>query len=140
MRRELLLALIVAAGCGASSTAPAPGTVNGCVSSDFVASDAGVARIQYGDPVGLAYSPKCLSIAAGGSVTFAGDPAHGSTFSVHPLRPGGALGTDPGASGNPIAAQTGGATYTVAFPTAGTYGYFCQTHEGMGMYGAVQVR
>lgn len=136
------LALVVGAGCGASSMAPAPGTVNGCGGGDFVsaASGGGSARVQYGDPIGLAYSPKCLSIAAGQSVTFVGDTTQGSNFTAHPLRPGGANGTDPGASGNPIAAQNSGSTYTVVFPAAGTYGYFCVTHEGMGMYGAVQVK
>jgi plastocyanin len=137
-----ILAVLVLAGCGASSMAPASGTVNGCAAGDFVpaAADGGVAQVQYGDPIGLAYSPKCLSIAAGQSVTFVGDTTRASNFSVHPLRPGGASGTDPGSSGNPIAAQNGGPTYTVAFATAGTYGYFCQAHQGMGMYGAVQVK
>jgi len=72
-------------------------------------------------------------------VTFFGDTTQGSNFTVHPLRPGGANGSDPGAGGNPIAAERG-LEYTVAFPAAGTYGYFCQAHEGMGMYGAVQVK
>jgi len=116
--------------------------VNGCANGDFgaAAADGGTARVQYGDPIGLAYSPKCLSIAAGQSVTFFGDPTQGSDFTAHPLRPGGADGTDPGASGNPIAAQVRGSTYTVVFPSAGTYGYFCQEHQSMGMYGAVQVK
>ena len=39
-----------------------------------------------------------------------------------------------------MVAQSGGSTYTVTFPTAGMYGYFCLAHEGMGMYGAVQVK
>jgi plastocyanin len=133
--------LVLVVGCGASSMAPAPGTVNGCGSGDFVsAAPDGGARVQYGDPIGLAYSPKCLSIAAGQSMTFVGDTTQRSNFATHPLRPGGANGTDPGATGNPIAAQNSGSTYTVSFPTAGTYGYFCVTHEGMGMYGAVQVK
>ena len=141
MRRGALFALTLLAGCGASSISPAPGTVNGCGSGDFApATSTGAARIQYGDPLGLVFSPKCLTIAAGQSVTFFGDTTQGSSFAVHPLRPGGANGSDPGAGGNPIAAQNGGATYTVAFPSAGTYGYFCQAHEGMGMYGAVQVK
>jgi len=93
-----------------------------------------------GDPIGLAFSPKCVSIAAGQSITFFGDTTRGSSFAVHPLRPGGGDGSDPGAVGNPVAAQDSGSTYTVAFPAAGTYGHFCQAHQGMGMYGAVQVK
>ena len=141
MRRGAVFALAWLAGCAASTIPPAPGTVNGCAGGDFVpATSAGAARIQYGDPLGLVYSPKCLTISAGESVTFFGDTAQGSSFAVHPLRPGGASGSDPGAGGNPIAAQNGGATYTVTFPSPGTYGYFCLAHEGMGMYGAVQVK
>lgn len=142
VKRAALFTLVAAAGCGSSSAVmtPAAGTVNGCADGGFVAAGGGAARVQYGDPIGLAFSPKCLSIAAGQSVTFFGDPTQGSNFSVHPLRPGGANGTDPGASGNPIAAQNGGSSYTASFPTAGTYGYFCQQHESMGMYGAVQVK
>jgi len=121
-RLAFLFSLALIAGCAASAMSPAPGTVNGCANGDF------------------AYSPKCLSIAAGQSVTFFGDPTQGSDFTAHPLRPGGADGTDPGASGNPIAAQVRGSTYTVVFPMAGTYGYFCQEHQSMGMYGAVQVK
>ena len=113
--------------------------MNGCAADSFVPAAAD-ARIQYGDPIGLAYSPKCLTISAGQSVTFVGDTTRGSNFAFHPLRPGGAVGSDPGSSGNPIAAQSSGSTYTVAFPTPGTYGYFCQEHESMGMYGAVQVK
>jgi plastocyanin len=142
MKNGALFAAALLAGCGAGSVlTPAAGTINGCASADFApATSTGVARIQYGDPLGLVFSPKCLSISAGESVTFVGDTTQGSNFAVHPLRPGGALGTDPGSPGNPIAAQNGGSTYTVVFPAAGTYGYFCQNHEGMGMYGAVQVK
>ena len=138
MRTLASFALALLAGCGASSMSPAPGTVNGCASGDFAPATS--ARIQYGDPLGLVYSPKCLAISAGQSVTFFGDTAQGSSFAVHPLLPGGANGSDPGAAGNPIAAQTSGSTYTVVFPSPGTYGYFCQSHEKMGMYGAVQVK
>ena len=137
-----LVALAVMAGCSASSMSPAPGTVNGCAAGDFVtaAADAGTAQVRYGDPFGLVFSPNCMSIAAGQSVTFFGDTTQGSNFSVHPLRPGGADGTDPGTGGNPIVAQNSGSSYTVVFRTPGTYGFFCQTHQGMGMYGAVQVK
>ena len=137
MRR--MVTILLAAGCGATSMTPALGTVNGCAPGDFVPAGS-AAKVQYGDPIGLAFSPKCLGIAAGQSVTFFGDTTQGSTFFVHPLRPGGANGSDPGAAGNPIVAQSGGSTYTVTFPAAGTYGYFCLSHEGMGMYGAVQVK
>jgi len=132
-----LAGLLLLAGCGASVASVPPGTINGCAPGDFAAAGT---QIQYGEPLGLVFSPRCLSITAGQSVTFVGDTAHGSNFGVHPLRPGGANGSDPGAAGNPIAPQSSGASYTVTFPAAGTYGYFCLAHEGMGMYGAVQVK
>ena len=90
-RVAFLCSLALIAGCAPSAMSPAPGTVNGCANGDFgtAAADGGTARVQYGDPIGLAYSPKCLSVAAGQSVTFFGDPTQGSDFTVHPLRPGG---------------------------------------------------
>lgn len=137
--------LLLAAACGGSSspaTTPTPSAINGCSPSDFAPGTAtnGSVTIQYGDPLGLAYSPRCLSIAAGQSVTFFGDTSRGSSFSAHPLRPGGANGGNGGSAGNPIAPQSSGSSYTVAFPAPGTYPYFCLTHEGMGMFGAVQVK
>lgn len=144
VRRRAFFALALLAGCGTSALSPAPGTVNGCASKDFAPAAAGdsTVRIQYGDPIGLAYSPKCLTISSGQTVTFFGDTAQGANFIVHPLRPGGADGTNSGAGAppNPIAAQNTGSTYTVAFPGAGTFGYFCQAHQSMGMYGAIQVK
>ncbi len=142
MKRGVWLVVALLAGCGTSSMSPAPGTINGCASKDFVAAAAGggTTRVQYGTPVGLAFSPNCLTIAPGQSVTFFGDTAQGADFSVHPLRPGGANGSNPGAGGSPIVAQNSGSTYTVVFPGAGTFGYFCQSHESMGMYGAIQVK
>ena len=87
-RVAFLCPLALIAGCAASAMSPPPGTVNGCANGDFgaAAADGGTARVQYGDPIGLAYSPKCLSIAAGQSVTFVGDTTQGSDFTVHPLR------------------------------------------------------
>jgi len=100
----------------------------------------GLSGSSHGTPIGPAFSPSCLSISAGQSVTFFGDATQGATFAFHPLRPGGANGGDPGTAGNPIAAQNSGSTYSVVFPSAGTFGYFCQSHEAMGMYGAIQVK
>ncbi len=139
---SLASVVLACIGCGSSGSSSNPaGSINGCVPSDFTAAPAtGTVSVKYGDPIGLVYAPRCVSIAAGQSVTFAGDVSSGSTFSVHPLRPGGANGGPSGTTGNPIAAQDTGSTYTVSFPAAGTFTYFCRTHEQMGMYGAIQVR
>lgn len=87
---------------------------------------------------GFNYSPKCLKVSAGTSVTFSGD------FSSHPLEPSALRGT---LTGNPItstsAVPDGGTTKTFAFPTPGFYAYFCQFHDstdsGMFMSGVVWV-
>jgi plastocyanin len=92
----------------------------------------------------LMYTPKCILIAAGSSVTWQADqttPA--TTFFNHPLEPGELQGTtvipEPN---NPIvatASMTDSVTFT--FPDPGTFGYFCGVH-GMefGMEGAVFVQ
>lgn len=81
---------------------------------------------------GNRYTPNCLKVTPGTSVTFQGD------FAGHPLAPG----SDPVNANNPIQIVNTGATTTVAFPTAGTYSYFCQFHGaagGTGMAGVVWV-
>ncbi len=88
---------------------------------------------------GFNYSPKCLKVSAGTSVTFAGD------FFSHPLEPSALRGT---LTGNPItstsAVPDGGTTKTFAFPTPGFYAYFCQFHDstdsGMFMSGVIWVQ
>jgi plastocyanin len=75
------------------------------------------------------YTPKCIKIKAGQSVTFSGD------FSSHPLRQ--ACGT-----AGVIPNTDSGTTATVTFNTADTYGYYCLVHgsaDGTGMAGSVQV-
>jgi plastocyanin len=75
------------------------------------------------------YSPKCLQIRAGQSVTFSG------TFGSHPLTP--ACG--------PAAAITGtsaGNSATFTFTVTGDYGYYCSLHgapSGSGMAGSIRV-
>ncbi len=88
-------------------------------------------------PAGTAdfsYSPKCLKVTAGASVTFAGD------FSAHPLEPSTHRGT---LTGNPIASTGTGTTKSFDFPTRGFYAYFCSFHGASdgaaGMVGVVWV-
>jgi plastocyanin len=77
-------------------------------------------------PTAIGYSPACLKIAAGTTITIGA-----STF--HPL-----TGTDLGTAGNPIPEhQT--ATTTVSFPSAGFYSFECDTHAIVGMKGVVWV-
>lgn len=73
--------------------------------------------------VGLIYTPGCIRIAAGQTVTFRGD------FLAHPLvggiLAGGGGSPDPG---SPITATSTGAEATFTFPAAGIYPYYCVTH------------
>jgi len=72
------------------------------------------------------YTPNCVQIAKGQSVTWNAD------FTAHPLQASG--GTTP----SPITTTSSGTTVSVTFPNAGTYGFECQAHPGI-MFGAVEV-
>lgn len=58
------------------------------------------------------YSPSCLRIKSGQSVTFAGN------FAIYPLAPMGQ-----GAAASPIAPTAGGATASFTFPAKGRFGF-----------------
>jgi plastocyanin len=80
------------------------------------------------------YTPKCLKVTKGTSVTFSGD------FSMHPLRPSAKRGIT---SGNPITATDSGSSKSFTFDSPGVYAYFCNIHgpadDGTGMEGAIWV-
>ena len=127
------LTLLLAA-CGGSNSG-GQSAVNGCTDFTDATAPAASRIVNFGGGQGNAYNPKCLAIAAGQSVMFSG------SFSAHPLQPGVAPSSSGSGSGNnPIAATSTGNTATFIFPTAGTYPYYCSVHQGVGMYGAVQVR
>ena len=134
--------MLAAAGCNSSSSSPSGDTTNGCAATDFLdQSDAGTSThlVGFGGTNGsgsFAFSPQCLTVGVGQSVTFQGD------FTAHPLTPGVAPGVAGTASANnPIPLQEeAAASVVVTFPDAGTYPYYCGNHYGIGMYGAVQVK
>ena len=148
MRAHVLagaVAFVVSIGCGgmapsgttdAGSSAPVDAgsveTVHGCTTSAYANRSTGAREIAFGSAAGLAYSPKCMSISAGQTVTFKGD------FNTHPLVGGmymGSVGTTP----TPIMRRdTGSTDYTVTFATAGLYPYFCDYHAPT-MVGAIWV-
>ncbi len=105
--------------------------------ADFMTGD----TIRFGgtppDGVGLMYSPRCLKINAGDSVTFNGN------FTTHPLTPGVAPGRasmDPAApASNPITSTNMGMTAEFTFPNAGDYPFFCMVHSGSNMIGVIRV-
>lgn len=111
--------------------ADAGATVNGCTPADFAASDetAAAAPRAIAFPMGGApaqFTPHCMKIKVGQSVSWNGN------FSAHPLE---AMGGD---SGNPIAQVSTGTTTSIAFPSAGTFGFDCANHPSS-MFGAILV-
>jgi plastocyanin len=88
--------------------------------------------ISFGTQLGNNYSPRCLVIHAGQTVTFAGD------FSSHPLHP-----STRGTPGNPVQQVGGGSSTAVTFTTVGFFPFYCTQHGddlGNGMAGVVQVQ
>ena len=116
-------------------------TWNGCGPADFVNRTAPTASrtITFGGTTGSVYSPRCLWVADGQTVTFNGD------LTMDPLVPGTAPGltaTDPpGATPSPIMTTSTGVGVMVTFPMGveGIYPFYSQTHGATGMYGAILV-
>jgi plastocyanin len=111
---------------------------HGCMPENFVDRSApGAARtLTFGGAM-FAFDPKCMTIAAGQTVTFTGN------FSFHPLSRGinpTPEGLAAGTPGNPIPTTTSGNTISVSFPRAGTFPYFCALHLSNGMAGVIVVR
>ena len=108
--------------------------LHGCAATDYVdqSAAAGVRTVSFG---GVAYTPRCLTIAAGQSVSFSG------SFAAHPLRGGLAPGqTGTATTPNPIANTDTGSTAAFTFATPGFYPFYCNVHFASGMTGVVQVR
>ncbi|MBI5546173.1 MAG: hypothetical protein HY901_19965 [Deltaproteobacteria bacterium] len=75
------------------------------------------------------YTPKCLKIAVGQSVTFSGP------FGFHPVKQ--ACGSTP-----VIASTSSGSSASFVFGTPGEFGFFCPLHgsaDGTGMAGSILV-
>jgi plastocyanin len=74
-------------------------------------------------PTDFSYSPKCLKVPAGTTVTFSGD------FGMHPLEPSANRGAQ---TGNPITLTSStpdGGTKDFTFSTPGFYAYYCAEHD-----------
>jgi plastocyanin len=115
--------------------------INGC--DPTVAMDlTGQATVTITFPANnmLAYSPSCIKVTAGTMVTFQGP------FANHPLQAGVVQGATekPAAAGTtPLPTNAGGlasgSSATFTMQPAGTYGYYCDFHALIGMYGAIIV-
>ncbi len=118
---------------GAPDTSPDASVtpVNGCGPTEFAASDHTAASdpraITFATtPSPVQFSPSCMMIKAGQTVTWSGD------FSDHPFEPMPAVPDDP------IMDVTSGTTTSVTFPDAGTFGFDCAMHPSI-MHGAIEV-
>jgi plastocyanin len=138
----VMLGAASSSGCGGDTEA---GSFNDCASSQFVdRTAAGASRtIGYGGASGsslFTYSPKCITIAVGQTVTFTGGTT--SSFGVHPLSPGVLNSPGAGTAGNPIPRITDGnmRDVTVTFRAAGTFPFICEAHASTGMTGVVRVQ
>ncbi len=125
------------AGAGGSSGDAIP-DFNGCTASAYEdLSASGAERTIAIAQAGLVYSPKCLTVAVGQTVTWQG------SLAAHPLAPGNANDAAAGSADNPIQATSTGQTVSFTFDAAGTYPYYCTFHsggDGTGMAGVVHVK
>jgi len=143
----MLVIFWFAPGCGSSdtggddtTTSTSSGTgggtqgTNGCV--DSMAEDHTAEQsVTITSTPSFTYTPKCIVIHTGTSVTF------NSAFATHPLV-GGTLegGTKMPDASSPIKPQTTGTSATFMFPNTGTFGYYCNVHAISGMTGAIFVK
>lgn len=105
----------------------AAAAINGCTTfTDMTADGGAITGPATATPA--QYSPNCVHVKVGQSVTWSSD------FSNHPLVPTAGVGTQP----NPITATSTGTTVTITFPAAGTFAYNCGIHSST-MLGAVEV-
>jgi plastocyanin len=81
---------------------------------------------------GLKFEPPTITVAVGGTVTWTNGSGTYHTVT------GGDTAPDPASPINGVL-DAQGKTYSVTFTKAGTYQYFCQPHQSVGMKGTVVV-
>ena len=119
---------------GGTTTTIMPGqSVNDCTLASAVdRRDPGADRIV--TFTFTAYTPPCIRIAAGQSITFSG------SFVNHPLVGGTVTSVKTPDPSSPIPSTSSGSMLVVPFPSAGTFPFYCDVHAlGFGMFGAVFV-
>jgi plastocyanin len=141
MRTTILIAAVLVAGCssttdgttqtdaGAKSDTGANPAFAQCSDAELDADDHTAAGADVSFPASAApaqYTPHCVRIKAGQTVTFTG------SFPAHPL-------ANDGETVTPIPAHaTTGSEVKVSFPAAGTFGFHCDFHP-TSMFGSVKV-
>ena len=82
------------------------------------------------------FSPRTVTIFAGGTVTFTNAGGNHNVTGPGFRCANGCDGDGAGGNGNPA---TNAWTVTITFPAAGSNGYSCEVHVGVGMTGTVNV-
>ena len=138
MRSPLALIFLFACGSDPAKTVDAspdgaPAAINGCQAAQAVDRTAAAASRMITFGTDELYTPRCLKISVGQSVTWSG------SFEFHPLRPGivGGAQVDP-QPGNPVPSVNSGTSQVVTFAAAGAWAYYCTAHAP-GMAGVVYV-
>lgn len=155
MKRALISAAVAVAsltlGCGSDDEGSMPDpeprgmpsgneplALNGCDTDSYVDGSAeDDERVVQIGAEGLKFTPPCLQIARGQTVTFEG------SLTAHPIAPGTPDDAAAGSPENPIEAVSTGRSVAFTFENAGTFPYYCELHAfgaGMGMAGAIHVR
>lgn len=125
-RRDLLGSVGVAA---AAATA-------GCFANDGGTESAAAGNAVVVGPGGsYAFEPSSVTVAVGDTVTWTWESANHNV--VVSSQPDGAEW--PGTAGGGSRTYDVDHTYEYTFETAGTYEYYCQPHEGLGMIAEVVV-
>ncbi len=130
---------VLIGGLAASIAACGSATLNNCKTFVDRSGPNDDRTVQFGGTLGLAYSPACIEVASGQTVTFEGD------FSVDPIAPGTPASAGAGSPNNPIGAVSPANT-TAPFPFAGgsgsLYPYYCPTHVtgNENMFGVVKLK
>jgi plastocyanin len=121
-------------GSGSGSGGGGATVVNGCdpATAEDRTGDTDV-PIAFGDAIGFKYSPACIKVKVGTTLTFSGD------FASHPLTPGIDLVEDPASPIQKTDTNPMSGSVSFALSPAGTYGWFCGFHGGGGMEGAAFV-
>ncbi len=116
----------------AGSTAP---IFNNCQEASFVDHKADTTMtVLFGGGLANNYSPRCIVISTGHSVTYTG------AFQYHPLSKGTLANASAGSASSPIAFTDTGTTATFTFTAEGEFPFFCTVHGSGGMNGVVRVR
>ncbi|HXX30824.1 MAG TPA: plastocyanin/azurin family copper-binding protein [Myxococcaceae bacterium] len=126
----ICICLALAAACSSDSSG------NLCADRSADSADRTVAFGGFQGSGAFSYSPSCMIIAAGQTVSFQGD------FTMHPLSRGTVNDVNAGSPNSPLPlpANDVGSSLAVTFPASGDYPYWCTIHTREGMNGAIQVK